>query len=296
MKPPPFEYQAPDTLDEALDLMARHGGAAKPLAGGQSLIPVLNFRLARPAVLIDLNRISALDFLHTDPDGALGDLHVGGMTRQRRLESDVVRRAQPLLYEAAPWIAHPQIRNRGTVGGSLAHADPAAELPVLAVALGTRLRLAHSGGERWVEAADFYTDLFATALDANELLVEAVFPKLPARTGTCFLEQARRRGDYAQAGVAAVVTLGDDDAIAAAKLAYLSAGDGPVLAEGAAEHLTGEAPSEALFTAAAEAAGNELEPTDDVHASAAYKLHLAKVLTRRALRRAAERAAAGGSP
>jgi aerobic carbon-monoxide dehydrogenase medium subunit len=287
MKPPPFEYQAPASLEEALDLMARHGGAAKALAGGQSLVPVLNFRLARPAVLVDLNSLSELDFLHVTEDG---ELRIGGLTRQRRLEDPAVRDAQPLLHETAPWIAHPQIRNRGTVGGSLAHADPAAELPAVALALGARMRLASSTAERWVAAGDFYTGLFDTALDANELLLETAWPAPPPRTGTAFLEQARRQGDYAQAGVAVVLTLGEDGTITAARLAYLSAGDGPVSALEAAEALVGETPSADLFAAVAQSIGDEIEPTGDVHAPAAYKLHLAKVLTRRALHRAAERA------
>src|SRR5262245_37647410 len=152
MKPAPFEYQAPASLAAALDVLARRGGEAKVLAGGQSLIPVMNFRLAEPALLVDINKLTELDFIRRGEDGSL---RVGALTRQRRLERDaLVAEAAPLLHEAVPFIAHPQIRNRGTLGGSLAHADPAAELPALAVALRARFRLQRAGSERWVNAKD----------------------------------------------------------------------------------------------------------------------------------------------
>ena len=186
MKPAPFEYQAPASLEAALDALARHGGDAKLLAGGQSLIPVMNFRLAEPALLIDINKLAELDFIRRDEEG---HLRIGAMVRQRRLERDpLVAEMAPLLHEAVPFIAHPQIRNRGTFGGSLAHADPAAELPALAVALGARFRLQRAGGDRWVAAEDFFAGLFATALEPDEMLVEAAIPPSPARTGWAFLE------------------------------------------------------------------------------------------------------------
>jgi carbon-monoxide dehydrogenase medium subunit len=216
MKPAPFEYLAPDSLAAALEALAAHGGEAKLLAGGQSLIPAMNFRLAQPAVLIDLNRVSELDFVERQPDGSV---RIGALTRQRRLERDPeLARAAPLLAQALPHVAHPQIRNRGTFGGSLAHADPAAELPAVAVALGARLRLRSARGERWVPAEEFFLGLFTTALDPDEALVEAVLPAPPPRRGTAFLEIARRHGDYAQVGVAAWVTLAGDGRIAAARL------------------------------------------------------------------------------
>ncbi len=294
MKPAPFEYQAPATLDAALDLLARHGGEAKLLAGGQSLIPVMNFRLAEPALLIDLNKLAELDFIRRDADGTL---RIGSMTRQRRLERDpLVAAATPLLREAVPFIAHPQIRNRGTFGGSLAHADPAAELPALAVALGARLRLRRAGGDRWVEAGDFFAGLFATALEPDEILVEAAIPPLPARTGCAFLEVARRHGDYAQVGVAALVTLEESGRCREARLVYLSVGDAPVVAREAARLLAGEELSPAAIAAAAEkAAGDEMNPREDVHATPDFKRHLARVLTRRVLHRAAERARSGAN-
>jgi carbon-monoxide dehydrogenase medium subunit len=292
MKPAPFEYQAPESLAAALDLLAHHGGEAKVLAGGQSLIPVMNFRLAQPALLIDLNRLSELDFLRRGEDGGLS---IGAMTRQRRLERDpLVAAAAPLLAETVPWIAHPQIRNRGTVGGSLAHADPAAELPAIAVALRGRFRLVKAGGERWVPATEFFASLFTTTLEPDEILAEIALPPLPERTGWSFLEIARRHGDYAQVGVAALVTLGEDGRCREARLVYLSVGDTPVEAPGAAALLTGtDLGPEAVAAAAEKASRDEMDPFGDIHASAAFKRHLARVLTGRALRVAAERARTG---
>jgi carbon-monoxide dehydrogenase medium subunit len=295
MKPAPFAYQAPAFLEAALELLARHGGDAKILAGGQSLIPVMSFRLAEPALLVDINRLSKLDFIRTDEDGTL---RIGAMARQRRVERDpLVAAHAPLLHEAMPFIAHPQIRNRGTFGGSLAHADPAAELPALAVALGARLRLRRSGGDRWVEAKDFFAGLFTTALAPDEMLVEAAIPPSPARTGWAFLEISRRHGDYAQVGLAARVTLDESGRCREARLVFLSVGDGPVEAKAAARGLAGEELTAAALDAAAEtAARDEMEPRSDVHATAEFKRHLARVLTRRALRLAADRARRGEDP
>jgi CO/xanthine dehydrogenase FAD-binding subunit len=291
VKPPPFEYAAPESLDEALALLAERGSDAKLLAGGQSLVPLLNFRLASPALLIDLNRIPALAGVSVGPDGGL---RLGAMTRQRWLERDpeVARRA-PLLALTAPFIAHPQIRNRGTVGGSLAHADPAAELPAATVALDARLRLVRAGGERWVAARDFYVGLLTTDLAFDEMVAEVALPPPPPRTGWSFQEVARRHGDFAQVGVAAGVTLGEGGAVTAARLVYLSVGDVPVVAERATAALAGAAPSVEAIAAAAEIAGGEVDPTGDIHATADYKRHLARVLARRALTEAAARAAAG---
>ena len=289
MKPAPFAYEAPDSLGAALDLLARHGGDAKVLAGGQSLIPVMNFRLAQPATLIDLNRLPGLDFVRRTPAGGLA---IGAMTRQRRLEREpLVAELVPLLAEAVPHIAHPQIRNRGTVGGSLAHADPAAELPAVAVALRARFRLVRAGAERWVEAERFFGGLFTTDMAPEELLVEIELPPLPPRTGWAFMEVARRHGDYAQVGVAALVTLEEGGRCREARLAFLSVGDKPVVAARAAAQLAGEVPTaEAIAAAAETVASEEIDPTGDLHASAAFKRHLARVLAARALRRAVARA------
>lgn len=292
MKPAPFDYEAPESLAAALDLLAHHGGEAKLLAGGQSLIPVMNFRLAQPALLIDLNRLSDLDFIRSREDGGLS---LGAMTRQRRLERDLlVRERAPLLAETLPWVAHPQIRNRGTLGGSLAHADPAAELPAVALALDARFRLQKAGGERWIDARDFFIGLFASALEPDEILTEVALPPPPPRTGWAFLEIARRHGDYAQVGVAARVSLDDSGRCREARLVYLSVGEGPVDARGAAGLLAGtDLSAEAVEAAAEKAAGEEMEPCGDIHATADYKRHLARVLTRRVLKQAAARAREG---
>jgi len=297
MKPAPFEYQAPDSLEAALDVLARHGGDAKVLAGGQSLIPVLNFRLAQPALLVDLNKLAELSFIRRGEDGGL---RIGAMTRHRSLERDpLIREAAPLLAETVPWIAHPQIRNRGTIGGSLAHADPAAELPAIAVALRARFLLRKAGGERWVPAVDFFQGLFTTALEPEELLVEIDLPPLSsmgARIGWSFQEIARRHGDYATVGLAAQVTLGEDGRCREARLVYLSVGQTPVEARAAAALLAGtDLGPEAIRAAAETASRDEMDPTGDVHATPEFKRHLARVLTGRALRSAAERARQGRS-
>jgi carbon-monoxide dehydrogenase medium subunit len=288
MKPAPFDYFTPATVDEALALLAEHGGDAKPLAGGQSLIPAMNFRLARPAVLVDLNRISELAYVRVESGG----LAVGAMTRQRAVErSDEVARAAPLLAEAMPSIAHPQIRNRGTMGGSIAHADPSAELPAVMLALDARFRAKSSSGERSIPAGEFFKGMLETALAPGELLVEIAVPRPAARSGTAFLEMARRHGDYALVGVAATVTLDPRGRCQAARLSLLSVGDGPVLATEAGKVLAGQSPSDELLRAAGDAAATrDVDPPSDIHASAAYRRQLVAVLTRRALARAFQRA------
>lgn len=285
MKPAPFAYEAPPSLAAALALLAEHGADARLLAGGQSLIPVLNFRLAQPALLVDLNRVPELDGVQPTADGGL---RLGAMVRQRTLErsTEVARRA-PLLHMAMPFIAHPQIRNRGTLGGSLAHADPAAELPVVMVALQARFRLQRQDGARWVAAADFFEALFTTALAEDEMLTEVELPPLPPRTGCAFVELARRHGDYAQAGVAALLTLDENGRCQQARLVYLNLGETPMVAQRAAALLAGQTPTAERLAAAAEtAARDEIDPTGDIHATAAYKRHLAAVLGRRALQQA----------
>ena len=290
MKPAPFDYFSPATVEETLALLDEHGGDAKPLAGGQSLIPAMNFRLARPAVLVDLNRIAELAYVRAAPGGVA----IGAMTRQRAVErSDDVARAAPLLAEAMPSIAHPQIRNRGTMGGSIAHADPSAELPAVMLALDAQFRAKSATGERSIPAGEFFKGMLETALAPGELLVEIAVPPLPARSGTAFLEMARRHGDYALVGVAVVVTLDPRGRCKEAKLGLLSVGDGPVLATEAGKVLAGQSPSEELARAAGDAAATrDVDPPSDIHASAAYRRQLVAVLTRRALARAFERAGA----
>lgn len=283
MKPPPFDWAAPDTIEEALALLSEHGDDAKLLAGGQSLIPVLNFRLARPAVLIDLNRISSLAGIADAGDG----VRIGAMTRQRQAERDpLVAHRASLLAETLPHVAHPQIRNRGTLGGSLAHADPAAELPAVTLALDATFRLRNEGGERTVRAQDFFTGFFATALGPDEILVEIEIPPLPAGAGHAFEEVARRHGDFALLAVAAVIVLDTAGSISDARLAYVNAGDRARRSPGAEKVLLGAVAGAESIRAAADAASADLDPGNDVHASADYRRQLARVLTVRALERA----------
>ena len=205
MKPAPFEYVAPENLNEALAALNEHGFDAKLLAGGQSLVPVMNFRLAQPGVLIDLNNVPELDFIQRETDGRM---RFGSMVRQNRLERDgLVKEHLPLLHETMPFIAHPQIRNRGTFGGSIAHADPAGELPVIAVALSGRFRIQSKNTDRWVNATDFFMALFETDCGDEEMITEIELPPMATNTGTAFTEVARRHGDYALGGVAVVLTV-----------------------------------------------------------------------------------------
>jgi CO/xanthine dehydrogenase FAD-binding subunit len=291
MKPPPFKYFAPTHIEEALAHLAEYGYDARPLAGGQSLIPTLNFRLAQPAVLVDLNHIA--DLFYIRPDEA-GGLRIGAMTRQSHVERDLlIAERAPLVHETMPHIAHVQIRNRGTFGGSIAHNDPAAELPAVTTALNARFRVRSQAGERWIPAHEFFVGLFTTALEPDELLVEVALPALPPRTGWAIREMARRPGDYALLGVTAVVTLDDADTCESARLVFFSTGgEDPTIAQRAAKVLEGEAPTPAVIQAAAEVAANEdIDPTGDIHTSVAYRRHLANVLARRALAQAFERAA-----
>ncbi|HID51626.1 MAG TPA: xanthine dehydrogenase family protein subunit M [Anaerolineae bacterium] len=272
MKPAPFEYIAPQSLAEALAAMQEYGFDAKLLAGGQSLVPVMNFRLAQPGALVDLNGVTELDFMRREADGRF---RFGAMVRQRQLERDpLIAEHLPLLHEVMPHIAHPQIRNRGTFGGSLAHADPAGELPVIAVALNGRFRLQSTNSDRWVNASDYFTGLFETACSDEEILTEIELPPLPPRAGTAFMEVARRHGDYALSGVAAVVTVDDDGRCTSARLVYLNAGEVPVVAHEAAGMLVGEmASDELLGDTAVHASQNEIQPTGDIHATAEFKTH-----------------------
>jgi len=288
MKPAPFEYHAPASLEQALALMSQNAREAKLLAGGQSLVPAMNFRVVQPSVLIDLNRAAELSYIREEGDV----IRVGSMARERHLEFDSsIAKHIPLLHEAVPFIAHPQIRNRGTIGGSIVHADPAAELPVLMLALGARLKAKNVSGERWIDARDFFVGMFTTALEPDEILVEIELPFMPPRTGWSFMEVAPRAGDYAMMGVAALVTLDEAGKCKAAKLIYLNAGEGPLDAKEAAKSLEGGKIDDKLIeAAAAHASEQEVNPFGNIHASAEFQRHLAKVLTRKALREAAQRA------
>jgi aerobic carbon-monoxide dehydrogenase medium subunit len=291
MKPAPFRYLAPTTLDEALDALSHYGYEAKLLAGGQSLIPTMNFRLAQPGVLIDLNRILELGYIEPTPAGGV---RIGAMTRQRAVEqSPLVAQHAPLLHAAMPLIAHVQIRNRGTIGGSLAHADPAAELPSVVSALGGTLSARGPGWERKINVQDFYVGLFATDLAPEEALVEITLPPQPPRSGFAIQEIARRHGDYALVGLAVYVEVDAEGRCGAARLVYFSVGDGPVMATSAADLLVGEKPTVALIEQATQqAAAVDIDPPSDIHASTAYRRHLAQVLGRRALVEAFGRAGA----
>lgn len=286
MKPAPFEYHAPTSLEQALGLKNQFGDEAKILAGGQSLVPAMNFRVVQPSLLVDLNRVAELSYIREEDV-----IRVGAMTRERHLEFDPsIAKRTPLLSEAVPFIAHPQIRNRGTIGGSLVHADPAAELPVLMLALNARLKAKNISRERWIEARDFFAGMFTTALEADEILVEIELPFMPPRTGWSFMEVAPRAGDYALMGVAAQVTLDEAGKCKEVRLVYLNAGEGPVEAKEATQLLEGEPPNEMLIEeTAAFASDKEINPFGNVHASADFQRHLAKVLTKRTLKQAVER-------
>ena len=290
MKPAAFEYLAPQSLEEALAALREHGEDAKVLAGGQSLVPAMNFRLAQPAVLVDINRVDELSHLEPRDDGGLT---IGALTRQRQVErSELVAERAPLVHVAMPFIAHAQIRNRGTFGGSVAHADPAAELPAVCLALDASFRLQSLRGSRSVKARDFYRGLFDTALEPDELLVEIELPATRARTGIAFHEFARRHGDFALVGVAVSVTLDAEGRCADARIALLSVGETAVEASGAAAVLRGrELDRELAEEAARVAASEDIDPPSDLHASVEYRRHLTRVLTRRALEEAGRRAA-----
>jgi aerobic carbon-monoxide dehydrogenase medium subunit len=294
MKPPPFEYHAPASTTEALDLLGEFGSDAKVLAGGQSLVPLLNLRLARPAHLIDINGLeSEIGQVRANN----GSLAIGAMTRQRTAErSGVIAERCPLLAEALPLIGHIQIRNRGTIGGSLAHADPASELPAVAMVLGAELvARSRSRGERVIKAADFFVSFLTTALEPDELLVEVRLPGWPTGAGWSYQEVSRRHGDFAMVGAACLVRLNGDGTIGEARLSYTGAAPAPVKARDAEQSLAGQQPSSDAFAEAAEQAAKVLDPVSDVHAPAAYRLHVAKVLTRRALQTAVSRATGGAA-
>ncbi|WP_327091057.1 FAD binding domain-containing protein [Nonomuraea sp. NBC_01738] len=285
MKPAPFEYHAPRDLGGALRALAEAGADGKVLAGGQSLIPLLNMRLAAPAHLIDINRVTELATLEARPDGVL----VGALARHSEVErSPAAAAVQPLIAQALRLVAHPVIRNRGTVVGSLVHADPAAELPAVLSVLGGSVRLASvRHGARDLPAAEFFTGPMESALEPGELAVSAFFPALPERSGTAFHEVARRHGDYALAGVCALVTLDDDLMVSLARVACVGVGPVPMVVD-----VTGAAgrrpPATADWRAAARAVQEGVEPEQDIHATAAYREHLVGVLAERALREAAE--------
>lgn len=306
MKPPPFGYSRPETVDEALALLTAHGEEGKVLAGGQSLVPLLSMRLASPGHLVDINRLTGLGYVRVTspadlPDGpdapegtASGSsrhterasVRVGALARHTQVLRDpAAAAAQPLLAQALALVAHPAIRNRGTTVGSIVHADPSGEMTAVLALLGGTVRVASEAGERVIRASDFFLGPLESAVEPGELATEASFPVLPPRAGTAFAEVSRRHGDYAVCGVAAVVHLGEDGRLERARAAYLSVGPYPIVVD-LTEAVAGLPPGTTEFPAAAALAQDQIRPGSDIHATAAYRRHLAGVLTQRALREA----------
>ena len=293
MKPAPFEYFAPKTLDEALAHLNDHGWDAKALAGGQSLIPMMNFRLAQPAVLVDLNHVEELFYIRPTDDGGL---QIGAMARHFQVEkAPLITERAPLIAEAYPDMGTVQVRSQGTFGGSIAHADPSAELPAISLAVGAQYRIKSQSGERVVPAEDFFIGMFTTALEPEELLVEVTIPPMEPLTGWSIEKVARRSLDFALVGVTAVVMLDDKGKCKQAKVVLFSVSDRPIEAVKAGEVLVGQALDEkAIKEAAHVASTEEIDPSSDIHATAKYRRHLAEVLTRRALEQALARVNSNG--
>lgn len=287
MKPPRFEYLAPQTTEEVLALLAEHGDRAKVLAGGQSLIPLLNFRLVQPQLLVDINRIWELAYIR-DSDGGLA---VGALTRLHALErAESIRNSLPIIAEACHCIGHLPIRHRGTIGGNLAHADPASELPAVMLALDAEFTLASQKGRRTLPAERFFSGALTTALQPVELLAEIRVRGLPPRTGAAFIEIARRAGDYAMVGVAALITLNQAGRCEQARVAFCGVGATPIRAREAERVLAGDLPRGGTLGEAAERAAATTDPPSDIHASADFRRKLARHFTRIAIEIASQRA------
>ena len=287
MKPAQFEYLAPKTVDEAVSLLNKYADDdGKILAGGQSLVPLMNFRLARPTWLIDINGIEALDYIREDGDW----VNIGAIVRERDVErSAVVKDKCPLLSDVTRWIGHVTIRNRGTLGGCIAHNDPTAEYPLVAVLLGAEVKAQGPNGVRTIPMQDFLVTYLTTALEPNELLTEVRFPVMAKSTGWAFQEFSRRHGDFAIVEVAATLSM-DKGTVKDARIAIGGAGPVAFRATEAEDALKGQKLTDELIEQAGEKAGGMTEPEPDVHASAEYRTHLSKVLTRRALKEAQTRA------
>jgi aerobic carbon-monoxide dehydrogenase medium subunit len=282
VKPAPFAYQRPSTIDETVEMLA--AGDAKVLAGGQSLVPVLSMRLAEPAVIVDVNHIAGLDAIDVDDAG----VRIGALTRHRALERDAAAfEANPLLRRTLAHVAHPTIRNRGTTVGSLVHADPAAEMPAVLTLLDGEVDVVSaSRGSRTVAAADFVVGPMECCMLADEFAVSARFPHPPPRTGSAWREVSRRHGDYAIAGVGALVTLADDDTVASARLAFISVCVTPIVVD-VSEPLAGQAAPQLDVAGVGALVDTAIDPESDIHATAEYRAHLARVLAGRALIEAA---------
>ncbi len=279
MKAPAFDYVRVRSLDEALSLLGEHVEEAKIIAGGQSLVPALNLRLLAPSLLIDIGGLEELKGISVEGE----TVRIGALTRHVDIErSSEIAAHAPLLKKAIAHVAHPAIRNRGTVGGNLAHADPASELPACALALGARLIVATATGERSVPAEDFFTGVYETALSPAEILTAIEVPAARPGERSAFIELARRSGDYALVGLAAKAVM-QDGAFSDLRLAYFAVGAKPTLAAKAAAHVIGQPVTDAAVVEAQAALADDLAPQDDLHASAATRLHLARVLLRRVL-------------
>lgn len=280
MKPPRFDYFDPETVEEVLSLLHEYGDDAKVLAGGQSLVPLLNLRLARPAVIVSLRRLTSLDELSE----ANGVLRIGALTRQATLErSSVVARRSPLLREAVRYIGHPQIRNRGTVGGSAVHADPAAELPTALVVLDAVFQVESRDGSRRIQARDFFRGYLTTSLAPDELLVAIELPTQPKAAGIAFEEFARRPGDFALGGAAATISLDRTGACSGAAIGLLAAGPVPLRAVDAESILIGQRINPDSARAAAAAAVADIKPIADVHGDSGYRRAVVAAMCRRAI-------------
>ena len=285
MKPAPFIHLAPTSLKDALALLNEHAPDARVLAGGQSLVPLMNFRLSRPSHLIDLNRIPDLSYIRQNGD----HLSIGAMTRERTIEnSELVRTHVPLLHEATSYIGHLPIRSRGTIGGSIVNADPAAEYPAALLALDGEMVLHSTRGKRHVPAASFFEGVLSTVLEPDELLAELIVPKTVPGTGSAFLEISRRHGDFALVGIAAQVTL-SGETITNVQLAACGVGPGPVRLSNAEHKVLEAGLTELSVKLAARTAADEVNPLSDIHASADYRRRLTAVLTQRSLMKAHER-------
>jgi len=287
MIPAPFDYHAPGSLAEAIGLLQQHGDDAKVLSGGQSLLPLLKLRLASAAHLVDIGRIPGLDYIKEEG----GYLKIGGRTRESALErSEVIKAKYPILHDTALVIADPLVRNRATVGGNLAHADPANDHPATMLALGAEVVAAGAGGERVIPITQFFTGIFSTALRPGEILVEIRIPAPPPRSGGAYVKLERKVGDFATAGVAVQITLDDAGACKDAGIGLTNVGMTPIKATKTEAFLAGKSFDQATINQAAEIAASESQPMDDIRGSADYKRDLVRVLTARAVTRALERA------
>jgi len=289
MKPAPFDYYAPASVEEALSHLTSLGYDGKVLAGGQSLIPAMNFRMARPAALVDLNNVAELFYIKPLEAGSLA---IGAMTRDSTVENDpLVKRYFPVVGEVLKTVAHVQIRNRGTFGGAVAHADPAAQIPALTVALKAKLLIRKQGGERWVDAENFFIGPFMTVLQPEELLVEVVLPPMANHSGASFQWVSRQRGGYTQAAVISVVTMDDHGRCKDVRVVLFSVGENPILTQAASQILVGKLPTAEVITeVAAKIAKYEVDPASDLHGTSEYRRHLVNVLVDRSLSEAFKQA------